>query len=73
MHSADGFCLRVSHTESHIYLWRRWVSTLTGLHDSPGNLVNIFETIKAFLKSYFACIQSNHYNANEIGGMANQV
>ena len=58
---------------SHFYLCLRWVPTLTGLHDSPGNLMNIFRTIKPFLKSYFACIQSNHYNANEVGGMVNKV
>lgn len=55
------------------YWCYQWLSTLTGLHNSPRNLMNIFRTIKPFLKSYFACIQSNHYNANETGGMVNNV
>lgn len=29
--------------------------------------------IKPSLKSYFACALSNHYNANEIGGIVNKV
>lgn len=56
-----------------IFLCKQWVPTLTGLHDSPGNLMNIFRAIKPFLKSYFACIRPNHYNANETGGMVNKV